>query len=424
MIGRGSAQKFGDHRNVDILLAAPRSKLTQKVGAAHVFLSMNPSSGAWLLAAGAPMKVDDVALKAYENICLSRPKTRLEISNLQYIVEFVIDTPELEQQYLEERRSLFERYDMSIPATYISGIPSKLDIVFDRIAFRRPLGMGTFGEIFEGIDCKTGDLMVVKRIVCKNKGSVAAARDEVEALEQFSGSQGILTLLEWRTMLGDHFLGWEGQPIDVYLIHRKGISFDRHYWTTQTSPDWALRRSLCHQLLAGLKTIHEALYMHRDITPQNIILFDNGQQSEAALCDFGKVCNQPVHNDTCLAAWKFLPPELVEGRKRMYNQSLDIWMLAFALTLSWFPTTRQCSQSSHQITRPNYNLLRSHLRQQETQSAGLSHLLGQMLSWDPIRRPTAATAYNHWCFDGIITSEPPEKTSASKRPHQSESSDT
>ncbi|KAL8921378.1 MAG: hypothetical protein Q9172_004042 [Xanthocarpia lactea] len=424
VIGRGSALKFGEHRSVDILLAAPGSAHTQKASTAHVFLSMHQSSGAWLLAAGAPMKVDDESLARGDKICLFRPKTHIRLLNLQYVVEFVVNTPELEQRYLEARRSLFESREMSIPATGIPGIPSRSDIVCGDVVFRHPLGMGTFGEVFEAIDQKTGDLRVVKRIVCKKPEAAIAAEDEIEALLRFSNCIGILNLLDWRTIQGDRSLEWKGQHIDIYLVHKKGISFDRHYWITQTSPDWALRRSLCHQLLAGLKTIHAALYMHRDITPQNIILFDNGQQSEAALCDFGKVCNQPSHDDTCLAAWTFLPPELEKGRKRIYNQSLDIWMLAFALTLSWFPHTRQLSQSSHQITHPKFNLLQSHLRQQETQSAGLSHLLGQMLSWDPNRRPTAATASNHWCFNGIITSEPPEKTSASKRPHQSDSSDT
>ncbi|KAL8718560.1 MAG: hypothetical protein Q9225_004319 [Loekoesia sp. 1 TL-2023] len=417
VIGRGSAQKFGPHRDVDILLAAPGSKLTRILSAAHVFLSINPTSGAWLLAAGAEIQVEDQKLEPYEKICLSRPKTRLKIVKLQYIVEFVdVDKPELEQRYLERRTSALEGNNMSIPATSISGIPSQYDIVFTSIVFRRAMGLGSHAEVFEGIDPKTGDLRVVKRITCKNRLSVTTTYKEVSALQRFSGHEGIVELLDWRTSLGDQHIEWTGQPIDVYLVHKKGIAFSSFYWANHSPPDWALRRSLCHQLLAGLKTIHAPRYMHRDITPQNIILFDDGQQSKAALSDFGKVCDRSHHNDTCLAAWKFLPPEVEKGKERVYNQKLAIWMLAFALILSWFPDTRGFSRSSS-LTHSMHSHILSVLRQQEEQSAGLAHLLGRMLSWDAMERPTAATAYKHWCFSGTPRNEPLAKRSTSKRPH-------
>ena len=72
--------------------------------------------------------------------------------------------------------------------------------------------------------------------------------------------------------------------------------------------------------------------MHWDITQQNILYFQ-GNPPEAALCDFGKLYSSTTDTYTTLAAWRYLPPEIVEGRS--LQPRIAIWMLALALIVVW-----------------------------------------------------------------------------------------
>ncbi|KAL8731006.1 MAG: hypothetical protein Q9166_003657 [cf. Caloplaca sp. 2 TL-2023] len=336
IIGKGSEKKFGPTRNVDILLAPPRKfapgfKGARGLSAAHAYLHIHEHSGAWILTAGAEMKVEDETYLADEAVALSLPRTRVQILDMQYLIRFEINTSAMEESYIKERNRAFQHGGYTLPRTNISAIPFKGDIVYDSIVFRHGLGSGSFRTVYDGFNPEDGDLRVAKRIILKSAHEVPAVRREIHALETFVGCEGILELVEWRTGLAGKELSVPQYPLDVYLVHDKGVGFDRFDWNA-VSEDWGLKRSLCHQLLMGLTQIHKAGCMHRDITPMNLLVFPHKQIPQATLCDFGKFCESPTDVETRLAAWKYLPPELEEGKKNPYSQKLDIWMLGLALT--------------------------------------------------------------------------------------------
>lgn len=90
---------------MDILLATPASKDTRGLHAAHAFLRIHKHSGAWLLGAGAEMKVQDQIVLPPSYVCLHRPRTEIQIAKMHYLVQFVIDTPAIEKNYIAERNS-------------------------------------------------------------------------------------------------------------------------------------------------------------------------------------------------------------------------------------------------------------------------------------------------------------------------------
>lgn len=374
---------------------------------------MNASSGAWILLTGADIQLDDRCIPKGEKTCLHRPQTRLEIADKQWLVSFALDSRPKERQYIRQRNQAMLDAGLKPPSTEISAIPQDRDIVLKSVVFSgEGLGSGTFATVFEGIHPTTGDLRVVKRVAVKKATGADAIREEVDALVRFSKHDGIIDLIDWDTSLGEKNLEFMGKPFDVYLVHRRGQAMDKVNWAGQPA-DWRIRRSLCHQLLAGLEGIHQAGYMHRDITPQNIILFKDGERREAALSDFGKVCKRKIDTDTCLAAWMFLPPEVKQEEKNPYNQKLDVWMLAYALTRCFFPTAGNVSARSpggHSVIRRELD--------QDTQSGGLAQLFHRMLSWDPKARPSAAEAYADSCFHGIAPKQPAPESSSGKRPHR------
>ena len=93
--------------------------------------------------------------------------------------------------------------------------------------------------------------------------------------------------------------------------------------------------------------------MHRDITRQNIVYFPriDAAPPRAALIDFGKVCFGSSSADTCIAAWPNLPPEVVIGKRFnqgvVYDQKIDIWMLALSLAHCWFPGQMPSEGTTH-----------------------------------------------------------------------------
>lgn len=213
------------------------------------------------------MEVEDQILNASEPFTLHQPKTRFTVCDMQYLIQFIIKTPEMEQDYLKERNRVLLEQGIPLPHTDIPGIPLPTDIVLESIVFRHGLGSGTFGNVFEGFNPKTGDLRVAKRVTLKSQQQVPDIEREIKALKQFDGREGILKLLHWRTALNGQKLLVSQYPLDIFLVHEKGVVFHKYDWEDASiSGDWDLKRLLCHQLLKGLTEIHQAGCMHRDIT--------------------------------------------------------------------------------------------------------------------------------------------------------------
>ena len=409
-VGKGSGKSKIPSRNVDILLAAPRSKVAQRLHAAHVYLQLHPDSGVWLLRPSAEVSIENVIVEPNEKTALNRSTTHLEVADMQYLIHFIPTTPAMEQSYLEERDRVYRQQGIPLPRTRISGIPFSTDTALRSIVFRHGLGSGSFGNVFEGFHPKKGDLRVAKRVTLKSKHEVPYLEKEIRALIQFKGHEGILDLLDWRTPHDEQNLYVLQYPLDVYMVHEKGVAFDKCDWKSE---EWNLKRLLCYQLLKGLVAIHQAGCMHRDITPMNIIFLAQRNPPQAALCDFGKFCNKCEDTETRLAAWYFLPPELQPGAQHQYGQSLDIWMLGLALVISWWPQI--ILQKPRE--RLEYNRMQEFLQSETQDVNSFAQLIAWMVTWSPDGRPSAAEALKHKSLQDIAGFSAPVKTSNAKRLH-------
>ncbi|KAI4255322.1 MAG: hypothetical protein L6R42_006792 [Xanthoria sp. 1 TBL-2021] len=413
VVGRGSKTRFESTRNVDILLVAPDTTGYSNLAAAHLYLGIHSKSGAWRIKAGAEITVDDEDYQQDEEVYLRRPKTRIELLDMQYMIQFKVNTPELEDEYLKARNASLLREGYPLPHTGISGIPIQGDTDFDSIVFRHGLGSGSFGSVYEGYSPANGKLRVAKRIILQSAHRREEVDLEIQALQRFKGCLGIIELVDWRTALNGRNLLVSHYPLDVYLIHEKGVVFNKFDWSTVS---WDIKRSLCYQLLMGLKTIHNAGCMHRDITPMNILVFPNEEPHQAVLCDFGKFCDTPTEVETRLAGWLYLPPELEKDKRNLYNEKLDIWMLGLALTHSWWPQT-----NSRQPRKTDDFVHIKRILLENKASNGLSVLIARMMEWQPQERPSAADALKDETMQQYAAGQAHgmASTSTSKRPYSS-----
>ena len=410
VIGRGSARKYENNinRNVDILLAAPGSGFTRGLLAAHAYLCMHPESGVWMIHAApdssnssgesAPVvmaMLDDDEIFNNGFRCLAKPESRLSILGMDFRVQFALTTYPACENYRQLRNQKLLEYHMAVPETEISGIPLEFDSRAKKLAvFSLGLASGGFGSVYEAFDPESGELRVVKVVELKKESTSGLMEAEIEMAEQYPNTRGLVRQYGWCNSNGDTTLAVKNYPLNIYIVQRKGKAFNRQSWKDTLAIE---RLKVFQDLLHGLRTIHQRGWMHRDITRQNILYF-KGDPPEGALCDFGKLCFSKTDTYSSLAAWCFLPPELVQGESNSYDQSIDIWMLALALVLSWCPQACHGVARLHngQITSVGLEVIRSFFRNMKT--SALADLLRRMLSKDPKSRPTAGQALTHPCF--------------------------
>lgn len=66
--------------------------------------------------------------------------------------------------------------------------------------FRAPLGSGTFCDVYEGIDCPTGELRAVREQSVNKTDIKEALRVETDAMIKLQSKIGIVKLLDWTNM--------------------------------------------------------------------------------------------------------------------------------------------------------------------------------------------------------------------------------
>lgn len=288
IIGKGSGKKYGPTRNVDILLAAPGSGLAPNARAIHAYLALHAESGVWLLRPSTEMTVEDESI--VEAVALYRRKTHFNIGSMHYLIEFMERTSQMENEYVEERNAILRSHHLPLPRTKMSGLPYPTMIALHSIVLWHGVGSGAQGHVYEGIDPRDGHLLVAKRVALRSEHEIPGIEQEIRALQRFNGQDGILALIDWQTLLNGQELRKASFPVDVYLVHKKGVAFNEYDWT---NVDWSVKRRSLYQLLLGLKAIHHAGCMHRDITTRNLLFFPFEVPQQARLCDFGKFCGHP-----------------------------------------------------------------------------------------------------------------------------------
>lgn len=207
----------------------------------------------------------------------------------------------------------------------------------------RKLGKGAIGVVQSGVrteDNKKCALKILKRPIRSQhnlKIMFEYMDAEVEAMKKVD-HKNVLALLDYSTDVDYNNLKGEclykamvivlelapgGELFDILLYYGK---LDEH-----------LARKYFHQLMSGLKAIHDAGFVHRDLKPQNLLLDRNFQlkiadfghakelKSENMLMNTHRVGTKGYH-----APEQLISPATGNSRRRqqrivMYNRKVDIF---------------------------------------------------------------------------------------------------
>ena len=177
-------------------------------------------------------------------------------------------------------------------------------IVADRFDIRRRIGAGGMGEVFEAVDRDRGERVALKTLARADGETIARFKREFRAL-QSTVHPNLVGLRELGRHGDDWFFTMElivGRHLLEHVGPRDARDLDK------------LRDGL-RQLVAGLRALHVAGLVHRDVKPSNVMVDDAGR---AVLLDFGLVTDlDPSRQSQAggpIGTVEYMAPEQAAGR--------------------------------------------------------------------------------------------------------------
>ncbi|EFJ11818.1 mitogen activated protein kinase 2 [Selaginella moellendorffii] len=183
----------------------------------------------------------------------------------------------------------------------------------------RPLGKGAYGVVCSADNLETGDKVAIKKIGNAFENSIDALRTlrEMRLLRylQHENVVGLLDIMKpvGRYTFNDVYLVYELMDTDLHQIIRSSQPLtDEHY------------QFFIYQLLRGLKYIHSANVLHRDLKPGNLLLNAN---CDLKIADFGLARTGrekgQFMTEYVVTRW-YRAPELLLSCED-YTSAIDIW---------------------------------------------------------------------------------------------------
>ncbi|TVY34085.1 Mitogen-activated protein kinase [Lachnellula occidentalis] len=152
-------------------------------------------------------------------------------------------------------------------------------IVDERYTVTKELGQGAYGIVCAATNTQSQEGVAIKKVtnVFSKKILAKRALREIKLLQHFRGHRNITCLYDMDIPRPDNFnetyLYEELMECDLAAIIRSGQPLtDAHF------------QSFIYQILCGLKYIHSANVLHRDLKPGNLLV---NADCELKICDFG-----------------------------------------------------------------------------------------------------------------------------------------
>lgn len=181
----------------------------------------------------------------------------------------------------------------------------------------------------------------------------------------------------------------------------------------------------CFQVFRGLSYIHHHGYFHHDLKPENLVV----TKDVIKIADFGlarEICSSPPYTD--YVSTRYQTPEILL-QSSYYNASIDMRAMGTIMAELFtfqplFPGSSEVDQiykicsiigSPNHQTWPEGLRLAASMNYQfpQLKSTNLSlvipnasteaiDLINSLLSWDPVKRPTAAECLHHPFFQPCL----------------------
>ncbi|XP_010619449.1 sperm motility kinase 2A-like, partial [Fukomys damarensis] len=256
----------------------------------------------------------------------------------------------------------------------------------------RFIGKGGFGKVFLAQHCATGMQVAVKKLTKARarKGSIMSEVGLLKDLQHPNITQ-LLEVIETRHR--------------VYLVleYVYGVNLRKEICRSKKNRLWEKEaQRIFRDVLAAVDYCHRQGIVHGDLKPENVLINTEGR---AKICDFGLgIRFLPGQEVTAVGGTlAYYAPERLSCR-RYEAPPLDVWALGVTL-YEMVVGDHPFYQGESETIR---NILRGRVSYPCFVSCKVKHLISNILSRDPTRRPTLQEVLKHRWLQSVRPPSPPE----------------
>ncbi|MFB6819730.1 serine/threonine-protein kinase [Streptomyces sp. NPDC056347] len=261
-------------------------------------------------------------------------------------------------------------------------------IVIDgRYELLHSLGRGGMGEVWEALDTRLDRHVAVKGLLSRD---AAGAATQEQMMQRARREAAAIAKIRHPNVVAVHDRVESGNQVWIVmdLLDARSLAdlmrAERRLSVRRTA-------AIGLQVLSGLRAVHEARVVHRDVKPANILF---AKEDFAILADFGIATFDGAAPLTkageLIGTFKYLAPEILSqtAQEAPATAASDLWSLGVTLY--------EMVEGRHPFDRPNeYEVLVAACRSTPLPmeyGEELAEVVGQLMDKDPTRRLGAESA--------------------------------
>lgn len=256
------------------------------------------------------------------------------------------------------------------------------------INYDEKIGKGSYGEVFSGTMKIKGKVYIV---AIKRIEQNAESMNEIKQLHKLR-----------HTNIVHLYFAYEDEAMFVNMVMEKADMTLRTL-LRQEELELPAVADIGLQILKGLDYIHSFNVMHRDMKPENVLVWQSSDLTsfKVKICDFGcaTLCDQGSKNEGYIITRWYRPPELLHfvndiriDTTTFYGPEVDMWSVGCILGELYYGAplfAGQTTEEQAKLTLPDG--IHAALFTMVTNCPQLANVVGSMLR-DPSNRCNASQA--------------------------------